>query len=68
VGKLQAHGGEAPLSKAVQATLGGSAPTVKGVIDKLVVAGVLGKGERRYGKPMIYRLVDLPRRLPEEGR
>jgi hypothetical protein len=41
-------------------TLGGSAPTVKGVIDKLVVAGVIDKGKRRYAKRIMYRLVDLP--------
>jgi hypothetical protein len=59
VSHLRSHGGEAPVPKTVQAILGGSPPTVKAVLDKLVTAGVIDKGEQRYATPITYRLRDL---------
>ena len=56
---LEANGGEAPISKALQSQLaqGSNGKTTKSILDALVAAGVLGKGRRRYAQATVYTLL-----------
>ncbi|QDV35704.1 hypothetical protein [Tautonia plasticadhaerens] len=59
VNLLEANGGEAPISKALQSQLapGSNGKTTKAIHDALVAAGVLGKGRRRYAQATVYTLL-----------